>query len=80
MPKRMKRSLKRRSVCGEIGSAPSTMKRSEERSSPCRSASSIRLAHSSNAKFGPPENVARYLCMVHSQVAGRTRKLIGDIT
>ena len=40
----------------------------------------MRLAASSNAKFGPPENVARYLCMVHSQVAGRTRKLIGDIT
>ena len=57
------------------------MKRSAERSSPCEvGLVGMRLAHSSNAKFGPPENVARYLCMVHSQVAGRTRKLIGDIT
>ena len=80
MPYFSKRSVNLRRVCGEIGSAPLTMKRSAERSSPCRSSSGMRLAQSSYAKFGPPENVARYLCMVHSQVAGRTRNAIGDIT
>ena len=40
--------------------------------------SGIRLTHSSRAKFGAPESVARCPCTVQSQLSGRARNDSGD--
>src|SRR5205807_4413439 len=76
-PNRAKRSQKRRTAAGAIGSAPFNTRRNEERSIPSSSSSRTRLAQSPKAKLGATVIVARDRAIARRHKAGRARNSSG---